>query len=164
MKKLLLGLTLLTSFSAFSYELFTNDYFVIFNEDYSNSKGKDTTCSISTVKQYNNTLIRVTPIGTDRLIQLAVPTNKLPLKDGDNFIIKSATGDMRLKYNQKVLSIDINDIKDEKSIGHLKNVGTLEIDPDLTNPRFVFVSVVKPKKNTFRKIITRKLVSLRCTF
>ena len=164
MKKLLLGLTLLTSFSAFSYELFTNDYFVIFNEDYSNSKGKDTTCSITTVKQHNNTLIRVRPVGTGRLVQLAVPNNKLPLKDGDNFIIKSTTGDMRLKYNQKVLSISINDIKDEKSIGHLKDVGTLEIDPDLTNPKFVFVSVLKPKKNTFRKIITRTLVSLRCTF
>ena len=164
MKKLLLGLTLLTSFSAFSYELFTNDYFVIFNEDYSNSKGKDTTCSITTVKQHNNTLIRVRPVVTGRFVQLAVLNNKLSLKDGDNFIIKSTTGDMRLKYNQKVLSISINDIKDEKSIGHLKDVGTLEIDPDLTNPKFVFVSVLKPKKNTFRKIITRTLVSLRCTF
>ena len=164
MKTLLLAITLLTSFSVFSYEQFTNDYFVIYNGDYSNSKGKDTTCSISTVKQIENILIRVKPIGTGRLIQLAVPTNKLPLKEGDNFIIKSTTGNMRLTYNKKVLSISINDINDEKSIGHYKHVGTFEIDPDLTNPKFVFVSVVTPKKNTFRKIITRTHVSLRCTF
>ena len=134
MKTLLLAITLLTSFSVFSYEQFTNDYFVIYNGDYSNSKGKDTTCSISTVKQ------------------------------NENFIIKSTTGNMRLTYNKKVLSISINDINDEKSIGHYKHVGTFEIDPDLTNPKFVFVSVVTPKKNTFRKIITRTHVSLRCTF
>ena len=112
----------------------------------------------------NNIVIKVNPIGTGRLVQLAVPTNKLPLKDGDNFIIKSATGDMRLKYNKKVLSLEINDFKDEKSIGHLKDVGTLEIDPNLTNPKFVFASVVKPKKNIFGTVIVKKLVSLRCTF
>ena len=164
MKTLLLGITLLTSFSAFSYEKFTYDYFVIFNDEYTNSKGKDISCSITTVKEHNNILIRLNPVGTGRLIQLAVPINKLPLKDGDNFIIKSTTGDMRLEYNKKVLSIKINDFKDGKSIGHLKSVGTFEIDPDLTNPKFAFVSVVKPKKNTFRKIILGKLVSLRCTF
>ncbi len=164
MKTLLLGITLLTSFSAFSYELFTNDYFFTFSGDYSNSKGKDTACSITTVKQNDNILIRVNPVGTGRLVQLAVPINKLPLSDGDNFVIKSATGDMRLIYTKKVLSIQINDFRDEKSIGYVKHVGTLEIDPDLTNPKFVFVSIIKPKKNIIGKIILRTPESLRCTF
>ena len=164
MKTLLLAMTMLTSFSAFSYELTTNNYEAKFDGSYLSSKGKSTGCSISTVKKYGNIIIRVDPVGTGRLVELSIPPNRLPLKEGDNFIIKSLTGDMRLKYKNRVLSYQINHLSEDGPVGYYKDIGTVEIAPNLTKPIYADVSVVKVEKNLIGNVKLNKLVTLKCLF
>ena len=164
MKTLLLGMTLFISFSTLSYELTTNVYKATFSGNYSDLRGLDYACSITTVKDYDDIVIIVNPVGTGHWVQLSVPASRLPLKEGDDFVVKSITGDMRLNYNNRVLTFRINDINDSQYLNKYKDVGSVEIGPNLTKPGYVDVSVVLADENMFGTVKVKKVQTLKCQF
>lgn len=165
MKTLILGITLLTSFSVFSYDQITKDYTASYHKRYSDSRGVDRACTYEVYQEKQDAIIKIDPSPTGRWIELRIPMNKLPLVEGDDFVVESVVGNMRVKYRNGILAYSINNMNDGNSRFYLKNVATMQVDPDLSNARLVDASVLSLNENSKGKVTgVTKLQNVQCSF
>ncbi|MDP7319658.1 MAG: hypothetical protein QF441_03575 [Bacteriovoracaceae bacterium] len=171
MKKLMTGLALLTSLSVHALKMTTQEYDVNFHSRYSDSRGKDTACSVSVIEgkdllipEAGIKVIRIEAVGTGRWIDLSLPTQRLPLVEGADFLVKSVTGDKRVTYKNGVLSYQIDDVEDKTVSFYKHGIADLEIDPNLSYVKMVDASKVSIKKSFFGRIKVIDLMNIQCAF
>lgn len=169
MKKLLLGLSLIISTFVASAAI-TQDYSVSFSSRFSDSRWTDTGCGAYIVEGGNElvpkkdvTAIRIKAEGTGHWVDFVIPVNRIPLKNGDSFIVKQISGDKIVKYNNGILSVELVDINEFMVSMYWHDLGIVKVDPYLKSISYADVSYARVEKGLFGK----KLVSdmrLKCNW
>lgn len=171
MKGLLAGIMFLTSVSVYALEFTTQDYDVRFHSRYSDARGKDTACSVSIIDgkdliipEIGITVIRIEAVGAGRWLDLSIPSDRLPLMEGDSFLIESVIGDKRLTYKNGVLSYQIENLEDRRTGFNKHDIGDLKIAPDLSSIEELEARRVTLKKSFFNRIKVVDLMNIQCDF
>lgn len=171
MKILLLCSIFLMSQLSVASAAVTSEYNADFHSRYSDSRGKDKSCSVNVIDgkdlvipQDGVKIIRIEAVGTGRWIDLEIPSNRLPLAEGDDFVVESVTGNKRITYSNGVLSYHIDDLDDKSNIYYKHGVADLKIKGNLTSVKLVGAQEVSLEKTISGKIRMTALMSLKCKF
>lgn len=169
MKKLFLAI--LITMSSLSYAVTTQEYKASFDSRYSDSRGKDSACSYDLIDGNDlpvpvneTTIIRIEAVGTGRWIDLAIPSALLPLAEGDDYVIKSVTGNMRLTYNDGILSYQVNDLSDENITFYKQEVAEIKVSGDLKEVDMLDAQEVSYDRTMFGRLKSKDLMRLQCKF
>ena len=99
-----------------------------------------------------------------RWLDLSIPSDRLPLMEGDSFLIESVIGDKRLTYKNGVLSYQIENLEDRRTGFNKHDIGDLKIAPDLSSIEELQARRVTLKKSFFNRIKVVDLMNIQCDF